>query len=282
LPGVDVKEGEYILAVNGQPLDITQEPYAAFDGQAGKTIELTVNSSPSATGARKILVETLGNEARLRNLAWIEKNRKRVEEATGGKVGYVYVPSTGVDGQTELVRQFMAQWSKDGLIIDERFNDGGQIPDRFIELLNRKPLAYWAVRDGKDWQWPPVGHFGPSVMLINGWSGSGGDAFPDFFRKAGLGPLIGARTWGGLIGISGCPGLVDGGSITVPTFRMYDPDGKWFKEGHGVDPDIEVREDPTQLAKGMDNQLEKAIEVIMNTIKTKPYVKPDHPAYEKR
>jgi tricorn protease len=282
LPGVNVKEGEYILAVNGEPLDISQEPYAAFGGLAGKTIELTVNATPSMTGARKILVEALGNEARLRNLAWIENNRKRVEEATGGQVGYVYVPSTGVDGQTELVRQFMAQWSKAGLIIDERFNDGGQIPDRFIELLNRKPLAYWAVRDGKDWQWPPVGHFGPSVMLINGWSGSGGDAFPDFFRKAGLGPLIGARTWGGLIGISGCPNLIDGGSITVPTFRMYDPDGKWFKEGHGVDPDIEVREDPTQLAKGVDNQLEKAIEVIMNTLKTKPYVKPDHPAYEKR
>jgi tricorn protease len=282
MPGVEVQEGDYLLAVNGVPLDVTQEPYAAFAGLGGKTVQLTVNSVPIMEGSRKLIVETLTNETRLRHLVWMESNRKKVDEATDGKVGYVYVRSTGLDGQSELVRQFMAQWDKEGLIIDERFNNGGQIPDRFIELLNRKPLAYWAVRDGKDWQWPPVAHFGPQVMLINGWSGSGGDAFPDYFRKAGLGPLIGARTWGGLIGISGAPQLIDGGMVTVPTFRMYDPDGKWFREGHGVDPDIEVEEDPSALAKGNDAQLEKAIEVVLEEIGKNGYKKPEHPPVEQR
>lgn len=186
------------------------------------------------------------------------------------------------DGQTELVRQFYAQYTKQGLIIDERFNNGGQIPDRFIELLDRKPLAFWAVRDGSNWQWPPVANFGPKVMLINGWSGSGGDAFPDYFRKAKLGPLVGARTWGGLIGITGAPTLIDGGSVTVPTFRMYDPDGKWFKEGHGVDPDIEVPEDAGMLSKGVDVQLECAIQEALRLLKENPPVNPKQPEYEKR
>ena len=282
LSGSGVKEGDYILAVNGVPMDMTKEPYAAFQGLGGKTIELTVNSTPSMTGAKKVVVKTMTSESRLRNLEWIENNRKRVDEATGGKVGYIYVPSTGINGQDELVRQFAAQIDKQALIVDERFNSGGQIPDRFIELLNRKPLAYWAVRDGKDWQWPPIANFGPKVMLINGWSGSGGDAFPDYFRKAGLGPLIGTRTWGGLIGISGSPQLIDGGVVTVPTFRMYDPDGQWFKEGHGVDPDIEVKENPGELARGKDPQLQKAIEQIQQMLKTEPYVKPEHPPYQKR
>ncbi|MFQ5629956.1 MAG: PDZ domain-containing protein, partial [bacterium] len=230
-PGVKVQEGDYILAVNGQTIDASKDPWAAFQGLGNKTISLTVNDKPLLDSAREVIVKTLNSETRLRHLAWIEANRKKVDKATNGEAGYIYVRSTGRDGQTELVRQFMAQFTKKALIIDERFNSGGQIPDRFIELLNRPALAYWAVRDGKDWQWPPVAHFGPKVMLINGWSGSGGDAFPDYFKKAGLGPLIGTRTWGGLIGVSGAPGLIDGGGVTVPTFRMYNPDGKWFEEG---------------------------------------------------
>jgi len=280
--GIEVKEGDYILAVNGIPLDISKEPYAAFQGLGGKTVQLTVNDKPELNGAKTVLVETLKSESRLRHLAWIEGNRNRVEKATNGKVGYVYVRSTGRDGQSELVRQFVSQIDKEGLIIDERFNSGGQIPDRFVEMLDRKPLAYWAVRDGKNWQWPPVAHFGPKVMLINGWSGSGGDAFPDYFRKRGLGPLIGTRTWGGLIGYTGNPGLIDGGIITVPTFRMYDPDGQWFKEGHGVDPDIEVMDDPTEMARGKDSQLEAAITETLKLIKENPPVNPKQPAYEKR
>jgi tricorn protease len=280
-PGVNVKAGDYVLAVNGAPLDTTQDPWAAFQGLANTPVMLTVNSKPSTAGARQVLVKCLGDETELRFREWIEQRRARVEQATGGRAGYVYVQSTGVDAQNELVRQFMAQWRKEGLVIDERFNSGGQIPDRFIELLNRPILAYWAVRDGEDWQWPPVAHRGPKVMLINGWSGSGGDAFPFYFREAGLGPLIGTRTWGGLIGLSGSPGLVDGGNVTVPTFRMYDVRGKWFAEGHGVDPDIPVDEDPSQLAKGVDPQLERAIQEVMARVKTQKPAAP-RPPYERR
>jgi tricorn protease len=263
-------------------LDVTKDPWTAFEGLAGKTVELTVNSKPSMDGARKVVVETMKNETVLRNLAWIESNRETVDKETGGKIGYIYVPSTGLDGQRDLVRQFTAQIDKKGLIIDERFNNGGQIPDRFVELLNRKPLAFFAVRDGVNWQWPQYAVYGPKVMLINGWSGSGGDAFPDFFRKSGLGKLIGERTWGGLIGISGAPGLIDGGGITVPTFRQYNPDGTWFAEGHGVDPDIKVVDDPAQMVKGIDPQLQKAIEVVMQELKTNPPVNPKQPPYQKR
>jgi tricorn protease len=282
LPGVPVKEGDYILAVNGTPLTTKTEPYALFGNLANQSVELTYNSSPSMSGAKTVLVKTLRDESRLRHLAWIEQNRRRVEEATGGNAGYIYVRSTGVDGQNELIRQYTAQLDKKALVIDERFNNGGQIPDRFIEMLDRKPLAYWATRDGASWQWPPAGNFGPKVMLINGWSGSGGDAFPDYFRKAGLGPLIGGRTWGGLIGISGAPPLMDGGGITVPTFRMFNIDGTWFKEGHGVDPDIPVPEDLTDGARGKDNQLERAITEINDLLKKKGFTPPARPAPESR
>ncbi len=281
-PGVNVGAGDFILAVNGINLNEYPEPWAAFEGLAGKTVELTVSSKPSWDSTRTVVVKTMSDETRLRNLAWIEENRKTVDKASGGKIGYIYVPDTGVEGQNELVRQFYGQWNKEGLVVDERFNNGGQIPDRFIELLNRKPLAYWDVRDGKNWQWPPVAHFGSMAMLINGWSGSGGDAFPDFFRKAGLGPLIGSRTWGGLIGISGAPGLIDGGMVTVPTFRMYNPDGTWFLEGHGVDPDIEVKEDPTALAKGIDPQIQRAIDEVKKSIAAKGPINPKTPPMENR
>jgi len=282
-PGININEGDYILAINGQPIDPSQSIYASLQGLAGKTVQLTVNSKASLEGARNILIETLDSEARLRNLAWINEFRKRVEEATDGKIGYVFVPSTGVDGQNELFRQFYGQMEKEGFIIDERFNNGGQIPDRFVELMDRGPLAFWAVRDGKDWAWPPSGNFGPKVMLINGFSGSGGDAFPDFFRNRNIGPLIGTRTWGGLIGISGAPSLIDGGSVTVPTFRMYDPDGTWFKEGHGVDPDIEVVEDFESLAKGTDAQLEAAIKEVLRLLNSNDkFSPPARPSYEKR
>ncbi len=281
-PGVDVNEGDYILAVNGVPMDTSKDPWSAFQGLAGATVALTVNDRPSTDGAREVLVETLRSETRLRHLAWIEANRARVEEATDGRIGYVYVRSTGVDGQSELVRQFTAQFHKEGLIIDERFNSGGQIPDRFVELLDRPALAFWAVRDGKDWQWPPVANFGPKVMLINGWSGSGGDAFPYYFREAGVGPLIGSRTWGGLIGVSGAPALIDGGGATSPTFRMYSTSGEWFEEGYGVDPDIEVPEDPTELARGNDPQLEAAIAEVMRMLRENPPVTADRPPYEDR
>jgi tricorn protease len=281
-PGIGVGEGDYVLAVNGMALDPAKDPWAAFQGLADQTVELTVNDEPQMNGARRILVKTLQSETRLRHLAWIEANRRTVDEATNGRVGYVYVRNTSRDGQSELLRQFRAQIDKDGLIIDERWNSGGQIPDRFVELLNRPALAFWAVRDGMDWPWPPIAHFGPKVMLINGWSGSGGDAFPDYFQKAGVGPLIGTRTWGGLIGMTGAPRLIDGGRVTVPTFRMYGTDGRWFAEGHGVEPDIEVPEDPTALAQGREPQLERAIQEVLRLIGASPPVRPLRPPYEDR
>ncbi|HEY5062297.1 MAG TPA: PDZ domain-containing protein [Gemmatimonadaceae bacterium] len=279
--GVNVKTGDYLLAVNGKPIDLTQEPAAAFDGLAGAVVAITVNDKPTLAGSRVVLVKPLGDESRLRNLAWIEANRKRVDEATHGRVGYVYVPSTGIDGQTELVRQYRAQIDKDGMIIDERFNSGGQIPDRFVELLNRPVTNYWKTRDGIDQQWPPVANPGPKVMLINGWSGSGGDAFPYYFKQAGLGPLIGRRTWGGLIGISGTPALVDGGSVTAPSFAIFSKEGQWIIESHGVDPDIDVVDDPAQLAKGVDPQLERAIQEALTRVEKNPKRAPA-PAYPKR
>ncbi len=280
--GIGIKEGDYIFAVNGKKLSDYNNPYSAFVNLAGKTVELLYGRLPDIHKAKTTLVKTLSSETRLRNLEWIEKHRKRVEDATGGRVGYIYVPSTGWDGQKELARQFYGQWNKDALIIDERWNNGGQIPDRFIELLNRKPLNYVASRAGKLWQVPRKANFGPKVMLINGWSGSGGDAFPDYFKKMKLGELIGTRTWGGLIGISGAPRLIDGGYITVPTFRLMDPDGKWFREGYGVDPDIKVNEDPTQLANGIDPQLEKAIQVLNEKLKNIKSLHPQRPPREDR
>lgn len=282
MPGIDIKEGDYILAVNGVPLTTDKEPFSAFQGLGNKTVEITYNSSATWTGSMTAIIKTMDDEYRLRNLEWIEGMRKRVDEATNGDVGYIYVPSTGVDGQSELMRQFNAQWNKKALIIDERFNNGGQIPDRFIEMLNRTPLSFVATRDGRPWQWPAFANFGPKVMLINGWSGSGGDAFPDYFKKKNLGPLIGTRTWGGLIGISGYPDLIDGAYITAPSFRIYNPDGTWFKEGHGVDPDIEVPEDLGAMAKGIDPQLERAIVEIQKLLLTKGFTAPVVPKVEKR
>lgn len=284
-PAVEVDEGDWVLAVNGVPLDPEREPWTALDGLAGAPVTLTVNDRPTAQGARDVLVRTLTLEEdlRLRHLEWIEGNRQLVAEASGGRVGYVYVPDTGVDGQTELVRQFRAQFNLPGLVIDERFNSGGQIPDRFIELLDRPPLAFWARRAAADWPWPPVAHFGAKAMLINGWSGSGGDAFPAYFRAAGLGPIVGTRTWGGLIGISGNPGLIDGGGVTVPTFRMYLPDGTWFREGHGVEPDIHVPEDPVAVEQGRDPQLLRAVAEVVKQLENSgaPRV-PARPGYEDR
>ena len=280
-PGLGVREGEYVLAVNGIPLDPARDPWAAFQGMAGKTVALSVSAAPTGAATRQVTVACLEDDTELRFREWIEQRRKRVDDATKGRAGYVYVQSTGVGAQNELVRQFTAQWRKEALVIDERFNSGGQIPDRFVELLNRPALSYWATRHGRERRWPPVSHQGPKVMLINGWSGSGGDAFPFYFREAKIGPLIGTRTWGGLIGISGAPELADGGQLTVPTFRMFDVTGKWFAEGHGVEPDIPVDEDPSALAKGTDPQLERAIKEAMDRLATTKAA-PVRPAPERR
>ncbi len=282
-PGVDVHEGDWLLAVNGAPVDPAQAPWAAFVGLAGKTVTITVSKKPVLDeDARDVTVKLLGSEGELRFRAWVEHNRRYVEERTGGRVGYVYVPNTGIQGQNELVRQFYPQIRKPALVIDERWNGGGQIPTRFIEILDRPVINYWARRDGMDWPWPPDGHTGPKCMLINGLAGSGGDAFPAYFRKRGLGKLIGTRTWGGLVGISGNPGMIDGSRLAVPRFAYYDLDGTWGIEGHGVDPDIEVIDDPAKMMDGSDPQLDAAIEEMLKELEAHPFVPPGRPPYPDR
>lgn len=291
-PGVKVKAGDYLLEVNGVAVDTAKDPWAAFVGIApGSTITITVADVPHTKGAkaekegdadhspREVVVKAigLGEEMRLRYRAWIERNRAYVAEKSGGKVAYVYVPNTGVDGQTDLFRQFYGQRDRAAMIIDERWNGGGQIPNRFIELLNRPTLNYWAVRDGKDWEWPTDSHQGPKCMLVNGLAGSGGDCFPWYFQKTGLGKVIGTRTWGGLVGISGNPGLIDGGGIAVPTFGFYEKDGTWGVEGHGIDPDMVVEDDPALMQNGGDPQLDAAITHMLKEIESKPHVRPKRP-----
>jgi tricorn protease len=281
-PGLNIEAGSYLLAVNGIPPDTSKDPWAAFQGLGGKTIALTLNDKPDTDGAREVFVKTITSERRLRYLEAIERTRKSVADATDGQIGYIYVPNTGRNGQNELMRQMRAQFKAKALIVDERWNGGGQLPDRFVELLNRPILNYWGVRDGADWQSPMVAHNGPKAMLINGRAGSGGDAFPFYFREAGCGKLIGTRTWGGLIGYTGVPGLIDGGTVIAPTFGIYNTKGEWIIEGYGVDPDIEVVSHPTSLAKGGDPQLERAIDELLKELKDKPPVTPKKPEYPNR
>jgi len=281
-PGIDVNEGDYLLAVNGWPMDTSKDPWSAFQGLAGEVVTLTISTSADVNDSNDIIVKPMSSEFRLRNLAWIENNRRKVEEATNGRVGYIYVPDTGRNGQSELVRQFIPQQTKEGLIIDERFNSGGQYPDRFIEMLNRPTLGYVARRDHRDLWIPQISHAGPKVMLINQWSGSGGDLFPYLFRKVELGPLIGKRTWGGVIGMAGNPQPIDGGFVSAPNLGCWSTEGKWDMEGYGVDPDYDVENVPHEMVAGRDLQLEKAIEVILDMLEKEPPPKPQKPAYPDR
>ncbi|MEK6799439.1 MAG: PDZ domain-containing protein [Planctomycetota bacterium] len=282
-PGVDVKAGDYLLAVNGNTLDPLKDPWAAFQGLGGKTVTITVSDKPTLDdSARHLLVQLKDGEDDLRFRAWIERNRKYVEDQTEGKVGYIYVPNTGVQGQNELFRQFYGQKDKLALIIDERWNGGGQIPTRFIELLHRPKVNYWATRADRDWSWPPDAHGGPKCMLVNGLAGSGGDCFPYYFKQRKLGKVIGTRTWGGLVGISGNPQLIDSGGITAPTFAFYETDGTWGVEGHGVDPDVEILADPSKMTDGGDPQLDAAIANMLDEIRKNPYAPPKRPAYPDR
>ncbi len=285
-PGLKAEVGDYILAVNGMEIDTTKDFYASMVDLANKVTVLTVSDQPTwgSENQREVVVRPMSSDTDLRYRDWIEMNRRYVDEVTDGKVGYIYVPNTGVDGQNDLFRQFYGQIDKEGLIIDERWNGGGQIPTRFIELLNRPRTNYWARRHGKDWPWPYDSHQGAQVMLINGLAGSGGDMFPWLFRENGLGKLVGTRTWGGLVGISGNPTLIDGGYTAVPTFGFYEKDGTWGIEGHGVDPDIEVIDDPALMIDDgdpmtvEDPQLDAAIQVVLEEIKANPYRAPQRPA----
>lgn len=277
--GINVKEGDYIIRINGQELTTAQNPYELLENLGNRYIELTINSSPSSAGAKSYNVKTITSELELMYLDWVTERREMVDRLSGGKIGYIHVPNTAIEGNRELFRGMYAFHHKDALIIDDRYNGGGFIPDRMIDLLNRRTLAYWH-RNGLSlpMKTPGIAHDGPKVMLINGYSSSGGDAFPYFFRKTGEGKLIGTRTWGGLVGISGNARLVDGGYISVPRFGIYDKTGQWIIEGVGVYPDIEVVDRPEELAKGNDPSIEKAVEVLLEELKTNPQPQVTAPA----
>ncbi len=279
-PGINVKTGDYLIAVNGRALHTPTNPYSYFEDLVGKQVKLKVNSKPSEDGAREVTVVPISSEAGLRHLDWVENNRRKVEEATGGRVGYMYVADTAINGIQDFSKAFYSQEGKDGLIVDERFNSGGFIPDFFVERLSRKLLSLWAPREGADFRTPTAAIYGPKCILTNGFSGSGGDAFPYYFRRYNIGPIIGERTWGGLIGISRSIPMIDGGSVTAPEFAIWTPDqgGRWTVENHGVDPDIRVDNRPDLVVEGHDPQLEKAIDWMKEQLKKEP-PKPKRPPY---
>lgn len=284
-PGVNVKPGDYLLAVNGTPLTASDNVYGFFENLVGRQVTLTVSSQPKMEGSRQVVVVPIASETPLRQMAWVEENRRKVDAATGGKVAYVYLPNTGSQGYEFFNRYYYSQLDKQAVIIDERYNGGGMVADYIIDMLNRPLLSYWAPRDGKPYSSPAASIYGPKVMIINEYAGSGGDALPHFFRRRQLGTIVGKRTWGGLVGISGYPPLLDGGSVTAPSFGIYSPDGKWEVENVGVSPDIEVEMDPKLTAAGKDPQLEKAIAVVMEQlskapVKKVPVPKPDNRAVE--
>ncbi|MHB8146281.1 MAG: S41 family peptidase [Vulcanimicrobiaceae bacterium] len=279
-PGVDVHPGDYLLAVNGKPVHADREVYAYFEETAGKQTTIEVGPNPNGAGAHDVTVVPVASEFALRNLAWVEHNRRLVSRLSGGKLAYVYMPDTAYGGFTNFNRYFFAQVDREGVILDERYNHGGQIADYVIDLLSRKADAIIKSRDGRTYLDPPLAIFGPKVMVINQYAGSGGDAMPWLFKKAGLGPLVGVRTWGGLVGIGGYPPLMDGGSVMAPRVAIGGLHGHWEVEGHGVTPNVEVQQDPKLVREGHDPQLEAAVRTAMQMLRDHPlphYMPPPFP-----
>ena len=265
-PGVGVKEGSFLLAIDGRDLTTADNPYRLLEGKGGKLVSLLVSDTAAREGARAVQVRTITSEQNLRYLDWVKSRMAMVDRLSGGKVGYLHLPDTAQPGNRMLQKLFYSQASKPALLIDDRYNGGGFIPDRMIEVFSRKTLAFWARRGLESGRAPGFAHDGPKAMLVNSYSSSGGDALPYFFRVNGLGPVIGMRTWGGLIGLSGGPSLVDGGAVQVPSFRIYDRDGKWVVENEGVTPDIEVFDDAGSRVKGGDPTLEKGVAVLLEEL----------------
>jgi tricorn protease len=278
-PGADVKTGEYLLAVRGQELRPPTNIYSLFENTAGKIIEITVGPNPDGSASRTVQVVPIANEGALRNRDWVEGNLRKVNEATGGRVAYVYVPNTSTQGHAYFKRYFYPQSYKEAIIVDERFNGGGQVADYYIDILRRPLGAYWAMRYGADLRTPAASIQGPKVMLIDETAGSGGDLLPWMWRKFGVGKLVGKRTWGGLVGILGFPVLMDGGFVTAPNLAIWTPEEGWVVENVGVPPDIEVEQAPADVINGHDPQLEKAIQLIMDELKKNPPRQPQRPAF---
>jgi tricorn protease len=240
-----------------------------------------IRVGPNADGSnsRQVTVVPVESEGGLRNLAWIEDNRRKVDSLSTGRVAYVYLPDTSLGGYTNFNRYYFSQINKEGAVIDERFNGGGTAADYIIDYMRRPLMNMWTTREGKDFTTPVGSIYGPKAMIINEFAGSGGDMMPWLFRKANIGPLIGKRTWGGLVGIYDYPQLIDGGSVTAPRVAFYNLQGEWDVENYGTAPDIEVELDPQAWRAGRDPQLEKAVEVVMEALKKNPLPKPRKPAY---
>ena len=280
-PGVNVKVGEYLLAVNGKQITADQNLYSFFENNADKIIELEVGANYNGSGSRKVKVVPVSSERALRNRDWIEANIKKVDKATDGQVAYVYVPNTGGSGHEYFKRYFFPQANKKAIIIDERFNGGGQLADYYIDILRKPYQSHWNFRYGKDLKAPSASIQGPKVMLIDETAGSGGDYLPWMFRKFELGTLIGKQTWGGLVGVLGFPEFIDGGSVSAPNLAFWNEDGFGI-ENVGIAPDIEIEQWPKEVMEGKDPQLEKAIEVIMKKLKENPQKEPQRPDYPVR
>jgi tricorn protease len=280
-PGVDVRAGEYLLAVDGRELRHPENLYARFERTAGRTVEITVGPTPDGRGSRTVKVVPIENESQLRNRAWVEGNIRRVTEATNGRVAYVYVPNTSTLGHTYFKRYFFPQSDREAIIVDERHNGGGQVADYYIDILRRPHISNWATRYGADIRTPLAAIHGPKVMLIDETAGSGGDLLPWMFRKLEMGTLIGRPTWGGLVGVLGFPTLLDGGYITAPNLAIWTEEG-FVVENVGVPPDIEVEQTPADVIAGRDPQLEKAIEVVMQQLEANPPPKQERPPFPVR
>jgi tricorn protease len=281
-PGVNVAVGDFILAVNGRPLQAPTNLYQHFAMTADRVTVITVNATPSMDGARNVNVIPIASETALRHLAWVEGNRRKVHELTNGRVAYVYMPDTGSGGYSSFNRYYFSQLDREAAIIDERFNGGGSVADYVIDLLHRPLLSHWATREGRVFTTPNAAIFGPKVMIINEYAASGGDALPQFFRRRGLGKLIGKRTWGGLVGIYDYPDLMDGGYVTAPRLAIFSPDGQWEVENEGVAPDIEVEMTPKLVIAGHDPQLEAAIQLILAELEQNPPRKVERPSSPNR
>ena len=284
-PGVNVKAGEYLLAVNGRELRSPDNVYSFFNGTAGTQVVLKVGNSPDGKDSRQVTVVPVPGEAGLRHLAWVEDNRRKVDQMTGGRVAYVHLPDTAGGGYTNFNRYYFAQVGKEAAVLDERFNHGGSLADYIIDYLRRPIMSWVATREGEDFSSPAAAIYGPKVMVINEFAGSGGDAMPWYFRKAGIGQLVGKKTWGGLVGIGGYPQLMDGGAVTAPRWAIYGLSGDWEVENRGIAPDVEVEYDPQLWRAGHDPQLEKAVEIVLDELKKHPlpnYKKPPYPDYQQK
>ncbi|MGH7626807.1 MAG: PDZ domain-containing protein, partial [Gemmatimonadaceae bacterium] len=277
-PGLSVADGDYILEVNGRAVAAPENLYSFFVGTAGRPTTVRLSHTPTADGSWTVTVVPIANDEALRTQEWIDGNRRLVDKLSGGRLAYVWLPNTSVGGYTAFNRYYFAQQDKEGVVIDERYNQGGAVADYIIDQMSRQLMGYFAERAGNPFTMPTVGIYGPKVMVINESAGSGGDALPYYFRLAKLGPLVGTRTWGGLVGTIGDPQPIDNGGITAPDLAFYDIKGKWAVENEGIAPDIEVENTPAEVIHGHDPQLERAVSEALELLQRHPQQRVPRPA----